>query len=117
MNRCDAMMDELKAYVDGELPPRRRAAIGLHLARCRGCREEAQAMEMVTVDLRAGESGGMTPELRRLLLSAAPVTVESDPAALSPIRRRITFVEALAVLGIVSVVTAMLFPVFARSRE
>src|SRR5688572_512552 len=74
MTRCESISEELKAFLDGEVPLDRRVAIGLHLARCASCREEITAMESISRDLMADEPNGFDATLRKRLLDSAPMT-------------------------------------------
>src|SRR5262245_52712996 len=79
MTDCNALRDELKAYVDGELPAARHAAIRIHLARCADCREERATMEQISHELRIGDSGELTAELRgKILEGAVPELPDTD---------------------------------------
>src|SRR2546423_11644314 len=71
MSRCEALQAYIKAYGDGELGIVRRLAVRLHLARCRTCREEMTAMEDMTSNLRAGDTGGLPAELRAKILTGS----------------------------------------------
>lgn len=91
MNGCERFQDDLRAYLDGELSVARRLAVRLHLARCASCREEADIMEQLSNDLRAGDAGTLEPGLRAKILAglheAAPdPTAETlEPAEPTPV--------------------------------
>lgn len=91
MNGCERFQDDLRAYLDGELSVARRLAVRLHLARCASCREEADIMEQLSNDLRAGDAGTLEPGLRAKILSglheAAPDPIDEtlEPAEPAPI--------------------------------
>ncbi len=87
---CDSYVGDLKAYLDGELPLRRRATIRLHVARCRACREEVEAMEQIGNELRLGDAGGLDAGLRERILDAAQGGGGEGAAAFRiPSRRRL----------------------------
>lgn len=48
--------DDLKAFLDHELPLSRRLVVRIHLARCAACRQETIAMTQITEDVRADET-------------------------------------------------------------
>ena len=57
MKDCDALREDLKAYLDGELPLLRRLAAGRHLARCAACREELAMTRRIGNELRDADEG------------------------------------------------------------
>src|SRR5690242_13899491 len=69
MRDCTPYQEDLRAYLDGELPPVRRVAMRLHLARCASCREEMTQMEQLSNDLRAGDAASLEPGLRAKILA------------------------------------------------
>ena len=56
MTTRDNFADELKAYLDNELPLAQRVAVRLHVAGCRACQEELKQMAQITEELRATEA-------------------------------------------------------------
>lgn len=74
MKSCQTQDAELKAYIDGELPPARRLGIWWHLLRCERCREARTAMKELSIRLRAGETDAtgdaMDEKLRARILSS-----------------------------------------------
>jgi anti-sigma factor RsiW len=44
---CDELRDDLSAFLDGELPARRRREAEAHLRRCAACDADARALERV----------------------------------------------------------------------
>ena len=52
----DVYQDDLKAYLDKELPLFRRLAVREHLTRCASCREEITQMTQMTTELRKAEA-------------------------------------------------------------
>jgi anti-sigma factor RsiW len=94
MRDCTPYQEDLRAYLDGELPPARRMAVRLHLARCAACREEINTMEQIGNDLRAGDAASLDPGLRAKILAgldeAAPASSEipAEPKPVPKWRRR-----------------------------
>jgi anti-sigma factor RsiW len=82
-----ARQPDLKAFLDNELPPWRRLAVRLHLARCASCREEMQAMQQTGNELRGQTTiDPLDPGLRsRILATVREMTPE--PAAPAHPRR------------------------------
>ena len=72
MRDCEKIRTDLKAYLDGQLPPVPRLAVRLHLARCAGCRKEVMEMEQIGNEMRAGDTGDFTPALRTKILASLP---------------------------------------------
>lgn len=85
MNDCSLLRDDLKAYLDGELPCLRRWAVRRHLSRCESCRREAQAIEQIGRRLRAVPTEEFPAALRARILAnlpdAPPAPAPSRPAA------------------------------------
>ncbi len=48
---CETTREQLGAYVDGELVPKQRDALVTHVAACRSCRRELEALQSLAVDL------------------------------------------------------------------
>src|SRR5690349_19539059 len=88
MNRCEVLVDELKAFVDGELPLLRRTAIRAHISHCPACREEVELMEQMSNELRAGDVAALPSDLRDRLISAAPEGPAADAEPETPLWRR-----------------------------
>lgn len=72
MSTCETIQENLKAYMDGELPVVSRLNVRWHLAHCAACREEIEAMEQIGNELRAADEGGLEPALRAKILSGFP---------------------------------------------
>src|SRR5436190_14221553 len=88
MNRCEDLLDELKAFVDGELPIFRRAAIRAHVSHCPACREEVKVMEQMSSELKAGDIAALPADLRDRLISAAPEGAAAEGEPETPLWRR-----------------------------
>ena len=110
MTRCETISDELKAYMDGELPLDRRAAVRLHLLRCASCREEIGIMESISSELKAGETNGFNAALRERLLESAPDSAAGPNEPEIPLwrRRPIQLWGAAAAVVLMFVITAPL---------
>src|SRR5687767_11820382 len=117
MTRCESISEELKAYLDGEVPLDRRVAIRLHLARCATCREEITAMESISRDLIADESNGFDAALRERLVAAAPTVPDTCGEFSRASLWQTRGFEICAAAAITAVVVIVLIPVFAQSRE
>src|SRR5258708_26573976 len=88
MNRCEDRFEELKAFVDGELPILRRAAIRAHVSHCPACREEVKVMEQMSNELKAGDIAALPADLRDRLISVAPEGAAADSEPETPLWRR-----------------------------
>jgi hypothetical protein len=120
-NQHDALRDDLKAYLDNELNPWRRAAVRRHLANCQSCRMEVKDMETISQQLHAAdEQATLDPALRSRLLGRAPATnVSATPeidrtfeTAPAPARRRpwlkdLVFVGGIASLLLIATLNTM----------
>lgn len=72
---CPSWQDDLKAFVDGELPLVRRVTLQRHLSGCAACRAEMEAMQRIGQSLRQAEGADATasvldPALRSRILAA-----------------------------------------------
>src|SRR5437016_12886910 len=72
MKTCESYVDELKAYVDGELPMARKLSVRSHVAKCPACREEVTAMEQMGNELRMGDAGGLDTALKAKIMDGIP---------------------------------------------
>ena len=79
---CDKMRDDLKAYLDRELPPWRRWSMARHLVSCAACRAEAKEMAQITEELTRDEAEALDPTLRNRLVD------ELSSVTPPPMRRR-----------------------------
>lgn len=87
----EALRDDLKAYVDGELPLLRRAAVHRHLARCEACRTEMKDMENITHQLRENNAveTPLDAGLRAKILGGTPAPDRTfETVEIAPRRRR-----------------------------
>src|SRR5258705_7823414 len=87
MNCCNFQFEELKAFVDGELPILRRAAVRAHVSHCPACREEVKVMEQMSNELKAGDIAALPADLRDRLISAAPEGAVADSGPQIPLWR------------------------------
>src|SRR5579862_8983378 len=72
--------DALKAYVDGELSGPQSWLMRGHLAHCRPCREESEALKRVSHTLQGLPAPEPRPELRARILASLPETPPVRPA-------------------------------------
>lgn len=115
MRRCEAILDEMKAYADGELSLVKRGMVRMHVSRCTACREEAAAMKLISSNLAAGDAGELAMELRERLLAAAPAEGEW---ADRPISRswRPRPLQVWSAVAIAAVAWFIFVPVFSQSK-
>lgn len=74
--QCPGFLREnLKAFLDGELSPLRRAFARWHITRCAHCREEAAWMRRLGEDMRTLEKSAPNPNLRLRILASLPPPV------------------------------------------
>ena len=70
---CKNYEEDLKAYIDGELPKLRSFAVRRHLTQCASCREEIVTMTQIAEELRSTESEEVLPaSLREKILGDRP---------------------------------------------
>ncbi len=89
MIRCDRCRENLKAYIDGELPLTARAAAAYHLLRCGDCRREKHAMTDLSNTLKASDAGTLDDALKMKILGAMPDAAPDVSNDLPPLRRPI----------------------------
>src|SRR5258706_12147642 len=111
MNRCETPFEELKAFVDGELPMLRRAAIRAHVSHCPACREEVKVMEQMSNELKMGDVAALPADLRDRLISAAPEGAAADVPPDIPLWRRHPL-EIWVSAAVVVALWIVLHPVF-----
>jgi hypothetical protein len=86
----EAYREDLKAFVDRELPALRAVMLRLHLRRCASCREELAWMRRLTHDMAAIEEPLPASELRDRILSNLP------PPERAAVRARPTYRRPIA---------------------
>lgn len=89
MMNCQARQEELKAYLDGELPRVQRIAMWWHLLSCAECREARKAMTEISRRLAAGETNTLDPTLRARILASVTYTERPTGWAVPSRRRRL----------------------------
>ncbi|WP_395144708.1 anti-sigma factor family protein, partial [Armatimonas sp.] len=85
----NSLQEELKAYLDGELPPLRRAAVERHLGTCLACQAELKSLRQLSVQLsEALPTAAPLPDaLRARILRSLPDAPTPRPV-LFPFWRR-----------------------------
>ena len=79
--------DDLKAYIDRELSPRRRMAVYAHLRHCSACLEEKRFMETITRELTDSEktgAPGLSDGLRSRILGQIGSVTQPSPLPVTP---------------------------------
>lgn len=105
--------EELKAHVDGELPDGAAQAVEAHLAGCGLCAREVTVMRKINEGIRGLEAAVEPPAgLRDRVLSRI-----SFPADRQGPTWPFQLLQWAAAGGLVMLLVAILFPVFATSRE
>ena len=91
MNNCAEKQSNLKAYLDGELGPIERLAMGSHLLRCPRCREARAAMMEISRRIVPGEAEPLPPALRARILDSVSYAAPrpAAPASASRHTRRV----------------------------
>jgi hypothetical protein len=105
MKDCETRQQDLKACLDGELPPLRRMALRWHLLRCARCREERDAMREISQSLKMGEGDALDPALRARILSSVTYAVNEAPPPERKHRRRsspVLFLWGAAAAGVLA---------------
>ena len=76
-------MEDLKAYLDGELSKPRRFLVGKHLGRCGACREEVEGLRQFSAEMRDLETAVPSPLLRTRIMASLP---DVPPVQSTPVR-------------------------------
>lgn len=100
----DAFEDDLKAFLDGELPFLRRQQLRRHLKTCPRCREEIRQMQTLSEEIQTEAAEPMSAELRAKILENAPAA--PDAKIVAPKSRKRTAKKlglALAGVGLLAV--------------
>ena len=96
MRDCENRQESLKAYLDGELPIVQKCALVWHLVGCSVCREERDAMQRFSAQLK-GEETPLSTNLRNRILNSVAYT---EPLVASPKNTsRLTAYRTLAWTG------------------
>ena len=118
MRDCASIRDDLKAYVDGELPLVRRVVVRVHLARCAGCRKEAAALVRIAEELRARDAGELGAALRyRILADAVETASQRRPQPVAPSPRRLRPLPAWSAAAAAALLIVAFYPLLNRSLE
>jgi anti-sigma factor RsiW len=80
MTLCERTLDDLKAYLDGELRWPANWSVRRHLASCPGCRQELDEMRALQTRLRSADAGELPASLRARILAACG---ESGPSSVA----------------------------------
>ena len=115
MARCEKWRELISAYIDGECSPHERREAEDHLKQCPECRgwyEEVTADQELFTRALTGRRADITETVMRRLPPMSAATSEHKPRKLTG-----RLIELFVVLGILGVLGAILFPVFARGRE
>lgn len=73
----DAFEDDLKAFLDGELPLFRRIQMRLHLSKCAHCAGELKTMQTISEELQTETAPPLEADLRAKILQNVPETPQS----------------------------------------
>ncbi len=115
MAQCEKWRELISAYIDGECGPDERREVEDHLKQCPECRgwyEEVTADQELFTRALTGRRADITETVMRRLPPMSAATSEPRPRKLTG-----RLIELFVVLGILGMLGAILFPVFARSRE
>lgn len=93
---CRDFEADLSAWIDGELPAPRRAAVGAHLAGCPACAARVEELRAVDRALRALPSPTAGAELRERLAGRLSAGREAPGVRRPPARARRRLAPALA---------------------
>ena len=90
MSRCERILSDLSAFVDGELSPMESIVFRRHLERCSSCRRAQRATERLKVGLHVvGSRHGPSPELRARYRMAVQDAARDSQTASFGFQRRL----------------------------
>lgn len=95
---CDAALDGLEPFVDGELKPEEADRLRSHLQGCRACARELALAERIQKELRALPQPDCPPEILEKVVRAGRGQVVPFPAR--PLRVRIATAAAVLALAV-----------------
>jgi len=119
----DAWRELLSAYADGECDATERTQAEAHLSQCEDCRhwlEQTRADQALFSEALVSATGDSELPARVMAEVGgmpAPEKPGAQPQGGRAFRLRLSLVEILVVVLIMSILAAILFPVFARARE
>jgi anti-sigma factor RsiW len=105
----DAFEDDLKAFLDGELPWLRQVQVRLHLSRCAHCAQELKTMQTVSEELQTEATAPLEADLRAKIL-------QNLPEAIPLTAQRVPLRQAVVMMTAVPASPGKLRPARARHR-
>ena len=117
---CERWIERLSAYADGECGPAERLLVWWHLLRCAHCRRwladvRENARTFSDAFLQSARGADITAGVMQ------EVSKMKEQEVIRPVRARKAatgrLIEVFAVLAMLAVLAAVLFPVFAKSHE
>ena len=116
---CEKWMERVSAYADGECGLFERMLVRLHLGQCPRCREW---LEQVRADEQTFRAAYLGDDEADNLTEAVMARVARESQARDRVaKRRVSsgqrLIEAMIAFGMLAILAAILFPVFARARE
>jgi anti-sigma factor RsiW len=88
MSNCETVREDLKAYLDGQLPLLRKSEVALHLAGCAACRQEAEALRQIGGSIHAIDNEPLDIDVRaRILERVRNAEEEGEESGVLPGRR------------------------------
>ena len=107
--QCQAVLEELAAFQDGELKVERQFEIQTHLTSCDSCRQEAKAQESIRQGLRKlRQQDAMVRVPTRMWANAAQEWDRRDARKRMRVQMRLGFAGACMLLFLISAVWARL---------
>jgi len=116
MPDCEQWREAISAWLDGACSPQEEKEVQDHLDACPACRAWAEQVESDKQSFIGSYMGRQADISQAVMRSVSEMSVEPQAAKPqgAPLGR---LIEMLVVVGILAVVAAVLFPVFAKGRE
>lgn len=117
---CEKWAERISAWLDGEAGLIDRMLVPLHLRECERCRDWVDAVRADEQAFRDAYLGDAEADEDMTAAVMARVEKQARGKERAKARKRVPIgrlVEILVVVGILATLAAILFPVFARSRE
>ena len=116
MSNCDHWQEIISAWLDGEATPEEAKEVQEHLESCAACRQWLEQVETDRQSFVSSLMGRQADISQDVMRRVSEMSVEPNGVSQGP-RKSFRLAELRVAAAMVAVVAAILFPVFARSRE
>ena len=117
MVSCEQWRETLSAWLDGACNPQEQKEVQDHLDGCPACRawvEQVEADKQSFISSLMGRQADISQDVMRRV---SEMSVEPKEVVAPHRRPSFGLIELLVVVGVIAIMAAIMFPVFARARE